>query len=92
MSTVRRIGFVVYLLIGVLILIVALTRVAGPAFQAAESSQFALTNGPFAPAYEFIRTVTYTLIVPAYLLPAIAYLVFGGAQEEVQKERRRRRL
>lgn len=92
MSHWRRVVLVAMFLISLLVLIVFLTRVAGPMFNVAEGMAIASPSSPFNGAYEFIKEVSYLLIVPVFALTWFLWLVFGPAQDELQKERRRRGL
>lgn len=88
----QRIVLVVTGLLAVLMLIVVLTRAAGPAFNVAENMTIANTSSPFNPAYAFIKNVSYALVVPVFILSYFGWLIFGPAQDELQSERRRRGL
>lgn len=92
MSHWRRIVMVVYGLVAVLVLIVILTRLAGPVFNVAEGMEIAKQGSPFYGAYDFIKNVSYALIVPIFILAYYGWLIVGPAQDELQQERRRRGL
>jgi hypothetical protein len=72
-------------LVAVLTLIVIITQLLAPVFDIASNHPL----GPFQGAFEMIRTVTYWMLVPIFGLSLVAYLVFGPAQDELQRERRR---
>lgn len=92
MSHWRRVVLVSKFLVAILVLIVFLTRVVGPAFNVAEGLAIANQSSPFFSAYMFFQEISYILIVPIIIMGVVLWLVFGPAQEELQKERRRRGL
>lgn len=92
MSHWRRVVLVSKFLVATLILIVFLTRVVGPAFNIAEDHAIATEASPFFGAYMFFQDISFILIVPIIIVGVVLWLVFGPAQEELQKERRRRGL
>jgi len=92
MSHWQRIVLALMGLIAVLVLIVVLTRVAAPVFNVAEGLAIAETSSPFYGAYDFIKNVSYVLIVPIFILAYFGWLIVGPAQDELQRERMRRRL
>lgn len=88
MTHLQRVAYVASGFVSVITLIVIITRVLTPVFNVAHE----LGVGPFAPALGMIEAVTYWLLVPIFGLSLVAFLIFGPAQEEMQKERRRRQL
>jgi len=76
----------------IILFIVLLTRVAGPLFVVAENQTIANSSSVFHPAYAFIKQASYWLLVPLFTLGYFAYLVIGPAQDELQKEKKRRGL
>ncbi len=92
MSHWRRVVLMTQFLVVILFFIVFLTRVVGPMFNVGADLAIAESSNPFNGAWVFLQEVSYILIVPILILSVILYLVFGPAQEELQKERRRRGL
>lgn len=92
MSHWRRVVLVVMGLVATLMLIVILTRLVGPVFNVAEGMEIANQSSPFYGAYDFLKNVAYVLIVPIFILAYYGWLIFGPAQDELQRERRRRGL
>lgn len=90
MSHFRRILWSASALLMVIVLIVFLTRVAGPLFGVADTMAIGQTSNPFYGAYDAIKTISYFLVVPVFLIAMLVYLIFGPAQDELQRERRRR--
>lgn len=88
MTHLQRVAYVAGGLLTVIVLIVMITLLFTPVFNVAHD----MGVGPFQPALDVIETVTYWLLVPIFGLSLIAYLIFGPAQEEVQKDKRRRNL
>lgn len=86
MSHAQRVVFVMSGLVALLIFIVILTQLIAPVFDIASQHNL----GPFQGAFETIRTISFWIMVPIFGLSLVAYLIFGPAQEELQKERRRR--
>jgi hypothetical protein len=84
----QRVVYVMSALVSILVLIVILTQLVAPVMDIAETHNL----GPFKPAYETIKTISFWLLVPIFGLSTFAYLVMGPAQEELQKEKRRRKL
>lgn len=87
---VRRVVLGAIFLLQIIIFVIFLVKVAGPFF--AEAEALGVDSGPFAPAYTAIKSITYLLLVPSMLAPVVLWMVLGGAQDELQEERYRRRL
>jgi len=85
MSHFRRVVFVLTGLLSVLMLIVIITNVIAPVMTLAETHNL----GPFQSAFDMIKTVTYWILVPLFGVPLVLYLIFGPAEEERQRKRRR---
>lgn len=92
MSHWQRVAFTVKSLLLILVLIVFLTRVIAPIMNVGETMAIGDSSSPFHGAWTFFQEISFWIIVPLFIGVVIAYLVFGSAQEELQKERRRRGL
>ena len=94
MSHWRRVVLVAMYLLTVLVFIVFLTRVVAPFFNVAYDLDLAIvdSSSPFHGAWVFLQEVSFWIIVPMFILALFLWLVFGPAQDELQKERRRRGL
>lgn len=90
MSHLRRIVLMAGAILSVIVLIVFLTRVAAPLFDVADGLAIGQASSPFNDAYWVYKQVGYILIVPIFLIGYFAYMVLGPAQDELQRERRRR--
>lgn len=91
MSHWQRIVLSAMALAGILFLIVILTQMGGPLFDLANSEAVGDSSNPFHGALSWIQDVAYVLIVPIFALGYLGWLIFGPAQDELQKERQRRR-
>lgn len=94
MSHWRRVVLVARYFLVMLVFIVFLTRVVGPFFNTAYDLNLAIvdSSSPFNGAWVFLQEVGFWIIVPMLILTLFLWLVFGPAQDELQKERRRRGL
>lgn len=92
MSHFRRILWSASAILAIIVFIVFLTRVAGPLFGVADTLAIGQPSNPFYPAYNAIKNISYILVVPVFFIGVFVYLIFGPAQDELQRERRRRQL
>lgn len=92
MSHMQRIILIGGFFLSIAVYVVFMTEVVTPIMNVAESAPFKVQNGPFSGAYLFIRDVGFLLMVPIWILTGFAYMIAGPAQEELQKEKRRRQL
>ena len=92
MSHWQRVVLMGQFLVVILVFIVFLTRVVAPMFNVGADLAIGDPSNPFYGVWVFFQEISFILIVPLLLVTVVLYLVFGPAQEELQKERRRRGL
>lgn len=76
----------------ILVFIVFLTRVVAEFFDAGADLAIGNPGNEFNTVWVLLQEISFWLMVPIFILTVILYLVFGPAQEELQKERQRRGL
>lgn len=92
MSHWQRVVLMGQFILVILLLVVFLTRVVAPIFNVGADLAIGESSNQFHGVWVFFQELSFWLIVPILLLSVVLYLVFGPAQEELQKERRRRGL